>query len=190
MRYAFYFDSTRCVGCKTCAVACKKKNNLPMGIFYRKVDSYEVGEYPSATFYHFSHACNHCNNPACTRACPTAAMYKAEDGTVQHDDDQCIGCGSCVIACPYDAPVIVPELGIAKKCNACADTRDEDGSPVCVAACGMRALDFGPYDEMVKKHPDMVNKIAPMPTPDITDPSILIKARDVAFDEGYREMKL
>lgn len=188
-RSGFYFDSTRCVGCKTCAVACKKKNDLGLGVNFRTVSSYEIGTYPTATFYHWSNACNHCENPACVRACPTHAMYKdEEDGTVQHDDERCIGCGSCVIACPYDAPVVVE--GIAQKCNACIDTRDEDGAPVCVAACGMRALDFGPYDELVAAHPDAVDKIAPMPDPSITDPSILVKARERAFDEDWRELLL
>ena len=190
-RSAFYFDSARCVGCKTCMVACKKKNNLPKGVNFRKVDSFEVGQYPTAKFYHWSHACNHCADPACVAACPTGAMYKDEtDGTVQHDDEKCIGCGSCVIACPYDAPAIVEELGIAQKCNACIDTRGEDGVPTCVAACGMRALEFGSYEELVAAHPDAVNRIAPMPDPSITDSSILIKARSISFNDDYREMKL
>lgn len=189
-RLAFFFDSTRCVGCKTCAVACNKKNQLPLGVSYRRVTSYEVGEYPTATFYHWSRACNHCENPACVRACPTAAMYKDADGTVQHNDDTCIGCGSCVIACPYDVPQIVKEEGIAKKCNACADTREEDGMPTCVASCGMRALEFGDYDELLAAHPDGVDKIAPMPDPSITMPNILVNAREAAFAEGWRDLLL
>ena len=190
-RKAFYFDGARCVGCKTCMVACKKKNGLPAGINYRRVTSYEVGEYPTATFYHWSRACNHCENPACVRACPTAAMYKDEaDGTVQHDDDICIGCGSCVIACPYDTPMLVKEEGIAKKCNACIDTREVDGAPTCVASCGMRALEFGDYDELVAAHPDAVNKVAPMPDPSITNPGILVNAHAASLDEGYRDLLL
>lgn len=140
-RLAFYFDSTRCVGCKTCVVACNKKNHLPLGVSYRRVRSYEVGEFPAATFYHWSGACNHCENPACVRACPTNAMYKSDDGTVQHDDDTCIGCGSCVIACPYDVLQIVADERIAKKCNACVDTREVDGAPTCVASCGATWLE-------------------------------------------------
>lgn len=190
-RMAFYFDSARCVGCKTCQVACKKKNNLPAGINYRRVDSYETGTYPNSTFYHLSHACNHCEDPACVRNCPTGAMYKDEqDGTVQHNDETCIGCGSCVIACPYDAPSIIPGLGIAGKCNACIDTREEDGAPTCVASCGMRALAFGPYDELAAAHPDAVDKIAPMPDPAITSPGIFINAREDTLSDDYSGLYL
>lgn len=190
-RRGFYFDSSRCVACKTCQVACKKKNNLPAGVNFRKVDSFEVGEYPAPQMYHLSHACNHCSDPACVKVCPTGAMYRDEsDGTVQHDDQVCIGCGSCVIACPYDAPVLMKELGIAQKCNACIDTREEDGAPVCVASCGVRALDFGTYEELAKAHPDAANQLASMPSPDITDPTVFIDAREAAFDENYRELHL
>lgn len=172
-------------------VACKKKNNLPKGFAYRKVDSYTVGDYPNAHLYHLSHACNHCEDPACVKVCPTGAMYKDEnDGTVQHKDDVCIGCGSCVIGCPYKAPAIIPELGIAMKCNGCIDTREEDGAPVCVASCGTRALEFGDYDELKKAHPNAIDKIACMPSADITHPSILINARDYALENDYRQLTL
>lgn len=66
-RKAFYFDSSRCVACKTCQVACKKKNDLPIGINYRAVTSYEVGEFPTAKMYHISHTCNHCLNRCALR---------------------------------------------------------------------------------------------------------------------------
>ena len=62
-RKGFYFNSERCVGCKTCMVACKKKNNLPAGAFFWRVSSYEVGEFPTATMHHWSRTCNHCANP-------------------------------------------------------------------------------------------------------------------------------
>ncbi|MCR5583798.1 MAG: 4Fe-4S dicluster domain-containing protein [Eggerthellaceae bacterium] len=189
-RLAFYFNSARCVGCKTCVVACSKKNNLPLGVSYRRVTSYEVGEYPAATFYHWSATCNHCENPGCVRTCPTGAMYKSADGTVQHDDDVCIGCGSCVFACPYGVPQIVREEGIAKKCNACADTRDVDGAPTCVASCGMRALDFGPYDELVAAHPDSVDCIAPMADPSMTTPNVLITPHEAGLEQDYHDLVL
>ena len=188
-RKGFYFDSTRCVNCKTCMVACKKKNNLPLDVAYRKVDTYVTGDYPNARMYHFSHACNHCADPACVKACPTGAMYRDEqDGTTQHDDDICIGCGSCVIACPYGAPTVVKETGISMKCNACIDTRGEDGMPTCVAACGTRALEFGEYDDLVAAHPNAVNKIACMASGDITNPTILIQANGCAFNDEYEQL--
>jgi len=190
MRYAFYFDATRCVACKTCQVACKVKNGLPAGITFRRVDSFGVGEYPNAKMYHVSHACNHCENPACVATCPTGAMYKADDGTVQHNDDVCIGCKSCVIACPYGAPVLIPDLGIVRKCDACAGTREEDGAPTCVASCGTRALDFGSYDELVAKYPNAVSALACMADPSITTPNVLMDARGCAFNPDFEELTL
>ena len=92
-RMGFYFDQNSCVGCKTCQVACKDKNDLEVGTLFRHVVDFEVGEFPSVKSYHYAATCNHCENPACVEACPTAAMYIDEtDGTVQHDDEKCIGC--------------------------------------------------------------------------------------------------
>lgn len=187
-RKAFYFDSTRCVGCKTCQVACKLKNHLPVGITYRAVANYEVGEYPTAKYYHISHTCNHCENPACVRSCPTGAMHKAEDGTVQHNDQVCIGCRSCAMACPYQVPVYLEDEGIVGKCNACIDTCDADGAPTCVAACGTRALEFGDYDELKAKHPEAVDEIACLPKASITHPSTLIVGNDAVQREDYRDL--
>lgn len=117
-------------------------------------------------------------------------MYKADDGTVQHNDDVCIGCKSCVIACPYEAPVLIPDLGIVRKCDACAATREEDGAPTCVAACGMRALDFGPYDELAAKHPNAVSELACMPEASITTPNVLMDANGCAFNPDYKLLEL
>lgn len=185
----FYFDSSRCVNCKTCQVACRVKNDLPVGAFFRTVDSFETGSFPNVGLYHISHACNHCADPACVRNCPTGAMYQDEaDGTIQHNDDVCIGCRSCIMACPYGAPVYLEDEGIVGKCNACIDTREEDGEPTCVAACGMRALEFGDFDELKKKHPDAAVEIPCMPSASITDPHMLIDGRDCMYDENYREL--
>ena len=109
MALGFYFDMTRCIGCRACQVACKDKNRLDVGTIYRTADSYEVGTFPKVKMYSFSTSCNHCQNPACVSACPVGAMYKAEDGTVLHDDKLCIGCQACVSACPYDVPQYIEE---------------------------------------------------------------------------------
>lgn len=179
------------MNCKTCAVACHKKNNLPDGVYFRRVSAYQTGEFPNAKGYFWSHACNHCADPACTKACPTGAMCKDEnDGTVQHNDDICIGCGSCAIACPFDAPLVIQEIGIAKKCNACIDARGVDGVPTCFAACGMRALDFGEYDDLVARHPDAVDCIAPMPDVSLTTPTFKVKARDYMQDSSYADLEM
>lgn len=190
-RLGFYFDMTRCVGCKTCQVACKQRNGLPMGITYREVHTFEVGTYPDAGMCHVSATCNHCESPACVRACPVGAMHKSEeDGTVQHDDGLCIGCQTCVNSCPYGVPRYFPELKIVGKCYACKDTREFDGSPTCVAACGQRALEFGPLEELRAAHPNAVADIACFPDSADTDPSVLMDVQPRALEAEYRELHL
>ena len=69
-QYGFYFDQTVCAGCHTCQIACKDKNRLDVGTLYRKVRTFETGEYPNPGIYHLATTCNHCDNPACVAACP------------------------------------------------------------------------------------------------------------------------
>lgn len=181
----FYFNQDACVGCRTCQVACKDKNDLPIGIIYRKVDSFETGEFPTAMLYHLTHSCNHCENPACVANCPTGAMYiDEEDGTTQHDDEVCIGCETCVKSCPYEVPQYLPELKITGKCDACLELRKKGEENMCVAACPMRALEFGDIDELRAKHPDAVDSIAVLPAPD-TSPSVAIDAKPAAMQEDW-----
>lgn len=185
----FYFNQSVCVGCRTCQVACKDKNDLPVGTLYRTVGTFESGVFPTAAGYHLSIACNHCENPACVRACPTGAMYIDDaDGTVQHDDERCIGCKSCVMACPYDAPTYRAEMGIVGKCNACKELRDAGEQVACVASCPMRALEFGDIDELARKHPDAVNGVAALRDPSMTDPSLRIQAKKAALEEKFQQV--
>lgn len=179
----FYFDQQACVGCRTCQVACKDKNDLEVGYLFRKVSTYEIGEYPKPATFHYSGACNHCHTPACVDVCPAGATYiNAEDGTVQHDAGKCIGCGYCVNACPYGHPVLDEELNIARRCNACIDLRSAGEKPACVAACPMRALDFGPIDELRAAHPEGVDMISVLPDSSATGPSVVINARPAALE--------
>lgn len=69
--------------------------------------------------FHLNLSCNHCESPACVANCPTGAMYKDDDGTVQHDDEACIGCQTCVNSCPYGAPQFIEEDKIVQKCDTC-----------------------------------------------------------------------
>lgn len=187
-RKGFYFDQTRCIGCRTCQVACKDKNDLQVGVVYRRVESYEIGKYPNATIYHVTQTCNHCENPECVRVCPAGAMHVDEaDGTVQHDAEICIGCQNCVNSCPYQVPQYLDDQKISGKCDACFTLRGVGEGNACVTACPMRALDFDDIDELKKKYPNGVNDIAVMPDPSVTNPSLVIAAKEQALDESYAE---
>ena len=108
-RYGFAIDVELCMGCDACAMACKVENNLPDGVWWRRVisdggvgpDTFG-GTFGNAYKDYYSVACQHCENPACVKVCPVGATYKdTETGVVRQDYDKCIGCRMCVSACPY-----------------------------------------------------------------------------------------
>ena len=171
-RLGFLYDTTRCVGCKACQIACKEQNKLGAGEFFRRVETLTEGGSP----VHFSAACNHCENPACAAVCPTGAMYIAEDGTVQHDDGKCVGCGRCVHHCPYGAPSLNKRTGYAQKCDGCARRRKEGLDPACAAACPTRALHFGPLS---RADADMVSSggLSFLPPASLTGPSLRLRRK-------------
>ena len=150
MTYAFTFDASACTGCKACQEACKDKNNLPVGVMWRRVVEVSGGGWVQAGeawtnnvfAYNLSIACNHCVHPKCAGVCPTDAYVHRKDGIVYIDPDKCMGCGYCSWACPYNAPRYNAELGQMSKCNFCFDNIDAGLPPSCVAACPMRVLDF------------------------------------------------
>ncbi len=187
-RLGFYYDQTRCTGCRTCQIMCKDVNNLQIGINYRQVKTYEQGEYPNPGYYHFSWSCNHCENPACVKSCPSGAMHIEEDGTVQPNDDLCIGCKYCVEACPYGAPKYNIQAAVTRKCTACILLRAEGLNPACVDACTMRCLDFGDMEELKLKYGEaLVQDIAVLPNSIETTPSLLIKARYCALLDDFEQ---
>ena len=144
----FHFDQSLCSGCRACMMVCKENRHLPEGAFFRRVSSFmgEANGMPGG--FHLSLACNHCESPACVKNCPTGAMFiDEEDGTVQHSDEVCIGCQTCVKSCPYSAPQYLAELKIIQKCDACYDLRAMGEEPDCVKACCMRALTFGDVND-------------------------------------------
>lgn len=186
MRQGFYFDMQACIGCKTCQIACKDKNDAPLGVNLRRVEDYETGVYPAAAVYHYAGACNHCEEPACVQVCPQSATYvNEEDGTVQHDEGKCIGCGMCAKACPYGHPQLVAELKVIRRCDACIDLRAVGEQPACVASCPQRALEFGDIEALRAAHPDAVDSVAVLPDPAQTKPSIAIGACEAAFEEDF-----
>ena len=183
-QYAFYFDATRCTGCKTCEFACKDFKDLGPDYAYRKVYECAGGEtvrdadgsiVTTCFSYPVSVACNHCDNPACTQVCPTGAMHEdAETGLVSVDAGRCIGCGYCHMACPYNSPKVDREKGHSVKCDGCAERVAAGEAPVCVEACPARALAFGTADEMAALG-ERAN-IAPLPEASLTGPNLFVKA--------------
>lgn len=182
----FYFDSSACNGCKACMVACKSKNDLPVGINWRRVYEYGGGSWvpdandrtlmvPNNIFaYALSIACMHCDNPLCVDACPAGGLIKRdEDGLVVIDEENCIGCRYCEWACPYGAPQFDEETGIMTKCDGCVDLVEQGETPYCAAACVMRALEFGDIEELRARHGDTA-AVEPLPQADLTRPSLVI----------------
>ena len=163
----------RCIGCHSCANACKMQNNVPMGMLWNRVltEGCDVvdgalGEYPNLTRTYLPIACQHCENPACLKVCPTGATYKDEVGRVEIDYDKCIGCRMCMAACPYNARVFnweeprrdpdfnygdkdvpVRPKGVAEKCTMCKERTDLGKEPMCVVCCPTKARTFGDLDD-------------------------------------------
>lgn len=150
---AFYFDQPYCTGCKTCETACKDKNGLAPGQYYRRVQEFEEGGYiksgsgviPHIEVLFLSAGCHHCPQPACVKACPAGALEKREqDGIVTVRPEKCTGCRRCVRHCPHGALQFLPQTGKMGKCDFCLDLLAQGQAPACVSACPMRVLDYGP----------------------------------------------
>lgn len=180
MQYGFYFDGRRCTGCKTCMLACKDCHDLGSDISFRQVYEYGGGSWEQHadgtvshdTFvYYVSVSCNHCANPACSQVCPTGAMHKDERGLMGVDVKRCIGCGYCALSCPYRAPKVDREAGHSVKCDGCAGRVEAGRSPVCVEACPLRVLDFGPVDEIAERY-GVERNLPPLPDGATTSPHL------------------
>ncbi|GAA6488834.1 4Fe-4S dicluster domain-containing protein [Gordonibacter urolithinfaciens] len=192
MSLGFYVDLQRCIGCRTCQVACKDRRDLQSaGPRPRRVDSFECGTYPDVSLFHLALSCNHCDEPACVAGCPTAALHKAGDGTVQYDADRCVVCRNCMTVCPYGAPQHDEDANLIAKCDACKALRDAGRNPVCVDACPMRALEFGELDELRAAHGgDLTSELPVLPSADVTHPNLLLRPSAGALREDFREVTL
>lgn len=176
----FYYDASTCIGCRTCQIACKDKNNLEVGALFRRVYDFEGGRFPHPWVTHLSIGCNHCAEPRCVENCPTGALTKrTEDGLVVQDPDRCIGCRYCIWSCPYGAPQYLEKAGRVGKCDACIDLVEQGRNPACVDACVMRALEFGDIEELRKKHGGTA-KVQGLPDPGLSQPSLLVTPKPEA----------
>lgn len=175
---AFYQNIKECTGCGCCQVACKDKNDLPIGFFFRKTYDYEGGQCPDVWAATLSMSCNHCDNPACVAVCPAGALFKeAEFGFVVQKHDECIGCQSCVEACPYGAPKYDEAEGKVRKCDGCIDWVKNGMEPACSGACSTRALKWGEAAEFAAIE-GVVRDLSVLPSSEQTSPNFFMTPRE------------
>ena len=147
MRYGFVIDQNRCIGCHACTVACKEEHNIALGVNRTWVKYVEKGTYPDTRRHFAVLRCNHCDDAPCIEICPTVALFRRHDGIVDFDNERCIGCKSCMQACPYDALYIDPDRNTAAKCNFDASRVDMGYKPACEVVCPTQAILSGDLDD-------------------------------------------
>jgi Fe-S-cluster-containing dehydrogenase component/formate-dependent nitrite reductase membrane component NrfD len=147
VRYGFVIDQRKCIGCHACTVACKEENQVPLGVFRTWVKYVERGTFPHTRRYFGVLRCNHCDDAPCVTICPTVALYRRPDGIVDLDGARCIGCKSCLQACPYDALYIDPATSTAAKCHYCAHRIEVGLEPACVVVCPEQAIVAGDLND-------------------------------------------
>jgi carbon-monoxide dehydrogenase iron sulfur subunit len=154
----------RCIGCKQCEVACAVAHSETKSLFWSVFESPlpkpRIHAEPGpALNTAFPNKCRHCNPAPCMAACPTAAIYRAEDfpEIVLIDERKCIACGMCAMVCPFDVITYHPSAqardrsAVAIKCNHCISRQRQGQIPACAEVCKVHALEFGEINELVKK---------------------------------------
>ncbi|HZZ64659.1 MAG TPA: 4Fe-4S dicluster domain-containing protein, partial [Candidatus Baltobacteraceae bacterium] len=163
-------DTSVCIGCKACEVACKEWNNLPEDGYNYTAMSYDnTVELSGNTWRHVafveqfergngapgksrwlmeSDVCKHCTHAGCLDVCPTGAIVRTEFGTVVIQEDVCNGCGYCVVACPFGVISEQPQAGTMGKCTLCYDRLKIGEIPACAKACPTESIQYGPVEEL------------------------------------------
>src|SRR4051794_27913172 len=171
-RVGFFTDTSVCIGCKACEVACKEWNLVPEDGLHWTGESYDnTSALGASTWRHVafveqekplrlgdgadgfrwlmsSDVCKHCTHAACLDVCPTGALVRTEFGTVVVQDDVCNGCGYCVPACPYGVIDKRPSDGGMHKCTLCYDRLVDGLEPACAKTCPTESIQFGELDEL------------------------------------------
>jgi formate dehydrogenase iron-sulfur subunit len=169
----FYTDTTVCIGCKACQVACKEWNQLPAingganrlsgqsydntvrldGMNWRHVKFIEQfsPDRKTSRWLMMSDVCKHCVQAGCLEVCPTGAIIRTEFDTVVIQSDVCNGCRNCIAACPFDVIEINPVTHTAMKCTLCYDRLQAGLTPACAQACPTASIQFGPIDDLRRR---------------------------------------
>lgn len=146
-RLGFLLDSDSCIGCHACTVACKSEHDVPLGVNRTWVKYIETGAFPDVSRHFSVMRCNQCEDAPCLSICPTNALFRADNGVVDFDDSNCIGCKGCMNACPYDAIFINPATNTANKCNFCNHRIEVGLEPSCVVVCPTHAIRVADFDD-------------------------------------------
>ncbi|HEX9099776.1 MAG TPA: 4Fe-4S dicluster domain-containing protein [Candidatus Dormibacteraeota bacterium] len=186
--YGFFTDTSICIGCKACEVACKEWNQLEGNEPKFLADSYDnTGQLDAQNWRHvkfiddvpaqtvdagngkawlmMSDVCKHCQHASCMDVCPTGAIIRTEFNTVFIQQDVCNGCRNCVAACPYSVIAMNPKTGTAHKCTLCYDRLQGGLQPACAQACPTQSIQFGLLGDL---HTVADNRLASLHSQGIT----------------------
>ncbi len=176
----FFTDTTLCIGCKACEVACKQWNQLPSDGLTFTGNSYDNTRHLSETTWRhvafveqidkdrrressrwlmMSDVCKHCEEAPCQEACPTGSIIYNEYGDVYVQPDVCNGCGYCIVACPFGVLGRSEEDGHVHKCTLCYDRQKGGLTPACAKACPTASIQFGPIEELRVKAQQRVEEL-------------------------------